>query len=138
MRGTAIFIILVCYIVAFSNTSLQMYSIEEGKVYSENYSVNHILSSSYTDYYHFQTRLNEPLASSRKCNHFHVILPNDQTPGGGFIASHYINSLPTASTFPPSNKLYISAMLNMLELHTQPKFLLPHHLTLLKSSVLLI
>jgi len=138
MRGAAIFIILICYIVTFSNTSLQMYSIEEGKVYSENYNVNHILNSSYTDHCHIQARLNEPLASSRKCNHFHVILPNDQTPGGGVITSHYINSLPTTSTFPPSTKLYISATINLLELHTQPKSLLPHHLPLLKSSVLLI
>ena len=138
MRGSAIFIILICYIVTFSNTSLQMFSIEEGKVYSENFNVNHTLNSSYTDYCHIQTRLNEPLASSRKCNHLHVILPNDQTPGNGFIASHYLNSLPTASTFPPSNKLYTSAMINLLELHTQPKSLLPNHLPLLNTSVLLI
>jgi len=117
---------------------MQMLSIENGKVYTENYNINHIINSLYDGHCDSCTRQNDSFTTSRNNSHIHVILSNSQAPEGGHKANQYTNTIPTAFTFPVQGNLNASLIVRFLDLHAQLKLLPLRHSALLKSTVLLI
>ena len=71
MRSLANLILIFSLIVTTSNTSMQMFSIEKGKVFTESYNISHLLSSSSNI-----PCKNLGLNSNSFCNHSHVVVLN--------------------------------------------------------------
>ena len=134
MRNLTIFIIVTCFSVTLSSNSMFMFSIENGEVHTENFSLIHIMKAA-----HSSQGKQSGFGSCRYLGHRHILLtkcaiPEERT----FLASTEIvnsghNFLPTFPSLTSSriinnSKKYIGYS-SRLELPVSP---------LLRFSVLLI
>jgi hypothetical protein len=137
MRKLAIFFLLLIFFITGSNDSMQMFSLEQGSVHTENYNLYHVLSNLPTDICTTCERHKNSL-TSRKDKHAHVILPNSISRNKGDIITYLKNQRPQAATFPRQFYSYSSISTNTL----LPTFIFrllssaPHNF--LQSTVLLV
>ena len=137
MRRFVIFFLLFSFVITGSNYSMQMFSLEQGSVHTENYDLYHVLSNLPIDICTTCERHKNSL-TSRKDKHAHVILPNSISRNKGDIITYLKNQRPQAATFPRQFYLYSSISANTL----LPPFILrflssaPHNFR--QSTVLLV
>ena len=110
MKRSVIFFILGCYLVVFSNTSLQMYSIEAGKLYTENYNIIHVLNSSSGCCNPFALN-KDSMPRNQDSTHFHIQKPNSQYPDDGNWVNFSFNNLPTTLSFHQQSNNYPSQVI---------------------------
>jgi hypothetical protein len=137
MRKLAIFFLLLIFFITGSNDSMQMFSLEQGSVHTENYNLYHVLSNLPTDIYINCERHKNSL-TSRKDKHAHVILPNSISRNKGDIITYLKNQIPQAATFPRQFYSYSSISANTLLPPLIFRFLSSAHHNFLQSTVLLV
>ena len=76
MHRLANLILIFSLIVSTSNTSMQMFSIEKGRVFTEPYNISHLLTSSSNIPRKNPGLYGNPLTSLSICNHYHVLVLN--------------------------------------------------------------
>ena len=138
MRRLAIFFLLLCFVVTSSNSSMQMFSFEQGKAHTENYNLDHVLNSLPVDICFTCEKHKGSLTSSRNHGHSHVILLNSVARNKGDIITYLNNPIPISVTFARQCYLF-----SLIPTNTSPppsivKFLSAKTLYLQKSTVLLI
>ena len=139
MRKLAIFFLLLIFVITSSNNSMQMFSIEQGQVYTENYNLNHILNSLSSDICKPYGRHNDSLTPTLNYNHSHIILFNAIANSENDIIINPINLIPIDFTFSAQPHLHSLTPVNISQNNSILKFLssiLPP--PLLKTTVLLI
>ena len=100
MRRLPIFFLLMNLFITTPNNSMQMFSIEQGHVYTESYNLNHILSSSTTDICNPYNKYNDSLTPNQSYNHSHIVLLNSIANSKRDIIINPINLLSIDFTFP--------------------------------------
>lgn len=134
MRNLTIFIIVTCFSVSLSSNSMFMFSIENGEVHTENFSLNHIMKAARS------SQDNQSgFGSCRYLSHRHILLTKCAIPeertflAGPEIINSGHNFLPAFPSFTSSrttnnSKIHLGYN-SRLEQPVSP---------LLRSSVLLI
>lgn len=136
MKRSIIFFILSALLVVSSNTSMKMYSVESGNIYTENYNLYHLLISPSSDACKFSQQLDEALPTSGQCAHFHVIPLNPLTLDNNGEVSHYIKILPITFPFLSQSNLLVSQIVPSPEFLTKFK-ILPFGYSSLRNAVVL-
>ena len=138
MRRSVIYIVLGCYVAVFTNTSMHMYSIEAGKLYTESYNISHVLSFS-------SVACDNPIAPQRDSmsrnqdhSHFHITKINSQTFSYNNGVNVSANNQPIAFLPHFRSNLHVSPRALSSELFTKLKILPPGCTYLSHSPVLLI
>ena len=138
MRRLVIFFLLLSFVFTSSNSSMQMFSIEQGSVYTESFNVNHILNSFSVDICNTSKKHNDSLTPNRNYNHSHVILLNLIALDESEFVNSLINPILIIFTYPIQHNLHSSTSANTLLSHSKLNF--PHHpiASILQSTTLLI
>ena len=137
MKRSIIFFMLIIFLAVFSDSST-MYSIEYGKIYTESYNYTHYLSSLYPNDCKPSHQYDNSLSTGGNGNHFHVIPLNPQAFDNGRGVNHYFNILPIDSPFLISSNPHVSTIVLSPDFFNKLKILTDSHLSLHKSTVLLI
>jgi hypothetical protein len=135
MRRAVTFFLLVFFLSAVHNNSMQMLSIENGKVYTEGYSLSHIFKNSTFGTQKFLSTIPHSFDSNFFCQYFHISLKKT-----------YLPEKQAVDIDTPVNKTFMFNPLNLLSFLSSPSsaFLAKYYkpLTkfprLLKTTVLLI
>lgn len=139
MRKLAALLVLICFCsMPATGKSMQMFSIEKGSVYTENFSLNHLLVSEYIGFCGSCSQEFNSLAPFRNYNHSHVVLLNT-------IAGEYSDEIGQDRsiiqiTFLPNSAhdLLGACQFNSARSLTRLKFLPPPRLPFQNFTVLLI
>jgi hypothetical protein len=132
MRRFVIFFLLFSFVITGSNYSMQMFSLEQGSVHTENYDLYHVLSNLPADICTTCERHKNSL-TSRKDKHAHVILFNSIANSERDISINPINLLLIDFTFPsqrhprtlkPANTLQNKSVLKLLSSILPPPLLI--------------
>ena len=138
MKRSIVFFMLGAFLVVFPNTSMTMYSIEYGKIYTESYNPIHLLSSpNPSDSIPYQ-QYDDSLPASENCKHFHVIPLDSLTLFNGGGVNHDIKILAISSPFFFQSNPHVFPIVPSPDFFTKFKILTGGHLSLRKSTVLLI
>lgn len=139
MRRLTIFFMLICLSAALSNNTMFMLSIERGKVYTENFSLNHIMRATSSHHSNKNQEFSIGVNSSRTCCHNHIKLSVYTIPEIKFLVAGPESSHATGGflpAYPAVSNLLAATLVQKQLLHTDLSNM--PIAPLLQSSVLLI
>lgn len=136
MKRSIIFFILSALLFVSLNTSMKMYSVESGNIYTENFNLNHLLISPSSVAGKLSQQFDEALPTSGQCTHFHVIPLNPLILDNNGEVSHFVKILPITFPFLSQSNLLVSQIVSSPEILTKFK-ILPLGYSSLRNAVVL-
>lgn len=139
MRRLAALLLLICFTATpVTGKSMQMFSIERGNVYAENFSLNHILKYASTGSCPINHENHARLAPVRNYNHSHVILLNSLSREYNEDLRNYVNTILVPFSFDAASNRFIAPQALSGLSFTRLKLLPPSRLPFQQFTVLLI